>query len=365
MRVAVILPGLHRVVRGAEIAFEAIASELSEKHGCEVTLFGSGNSRPDEKYSFVHICNLDRKHFQDWPKLPIFRNEYIYEEFLFSLKLLQKYRSSDFDVTITCSYPFLNWILRFKRNRGYPKHIFVTQNSDHPSIANQSEYKFFGCDGLICTNPEYFERNKSNWTCELITNGVDANRFSPGKVDRKELDLPEDASIALMVSALIPSKRVIEGIKAVSLVQDLHLVVCGDGPERERIKVAGEELLPGRFHLKELPHSQMPDIYKAADVFMHLSLDEPFGNIYLEALASGLPIVSHDRDVTRWIVEDQAVLVDSKKTSEIARGLQDAFQLRDIESVSARRDLIDRRFEWSRIGSMYFSFMKNCLTEMI
>lgn len=358
MRIAFVLPGLHRVVRGAEVAFEAIAHELSQQDDCDVTLFGSGQPRSNQLYKFTHVNDLDRKHFERWPQVPIFRNEYVYEEFIFTLNLLSQYSYRDFDVTVTCSYPFLNWMLRRKGGNNRPAHIFVTQNSDYPAITDQSEYKFFGCDGLVCTNPEYFERNKHKWPCELITNGVDTDKFFSGKVERKQFDLPEDVPIVLMVSALIPSKRISEGIKAIAQTEDLHLVICGDGPERENIRRLGEELLSHRFHWRKLSHTQMPDMYRTADIFMHLSLDEPFGNVYLEALATGLPIVSHNRDVTRWITEDAAILVDTEDSSQILAGLRSALNQRTDEDISARRALIDRRFKWSHIGSLYYSFMK-------
>ena len=42
----------------------------------------------------------------------------------------------------------------------------------------------------------------------------------------------------------------------------------------------------------------MPGLYRSAEVLLHMSVDEPFGNIYVEALASGLPVVTHDGSST-------------------------------------------------------------------
>ncbi|MGF1522582.1 MAG: glycosyltransferase family 4 protein [Leptolyngbyaceae cyanobacterium] len=359
MRVAFVLPGLHRVNRGAEIAFEAIAIELSQYDNVEVTLFGSGQPREGTPYHFEHVNNTSREKFEKgWPRLPIFRSDYVYEEFTYVRNLLGPYHPDQFDVTISCSYPFINWFLRWQGGQKRPAHVFVTQNGDHPAIANQSEYRFFACEGLVCTNLEYFERNKDQWNCELITNGVDPQRFYPNPVDRGQFDLPENVLIALMVSALIPSKRVSEGIKAAAKIDDLHLVICGDGPERETVCDVGQKLMGDRFHHKKLPYEQMPDIYRVADVFMHFSMDEPFGNIYLEALATGLPIVAHDRDVTRWIVEENAVLVDSTQTQAIVNGISQALNQRDEAAIAARLELIQRRFTWKAIGQQYYEFLQ-------
>src|SRR4029077_12735776 len=104
--------------------------------------------------------------------------------------LVRRYRPSEYDVTVTCSYPFINWVLRRPARSGNrPAHIFVTQNGDWPVYAGNSEYRFFGCDGLVCTNPDFYERNKKRWRTRLIPNGVDCNRFLPGEPHRQELGI--------------------------------------------------------------------------------------------------------------------------------------------------------------------------------
>ena len=183
MRIAFVLPGLHCVVRGAEVAFEAIAHELSQYDDCEVTLFGAGQPRPDDSYHFIHVGKRDRQNFEAWPQIPLFRNEYVYEEFTFALNLWKQYDPQDFDITVTCSYPFVNWVLTRKGGKQRPAHVFVTQNGDHPAQSNQSEYRFFDCEGLICTNPEYFQTNEQQWCCQLITNGVYPDKFKPQAID--------------------------------------------------------------------------------------------------------------------------------------------------------------------------------------
>ncbi|MEL7071199.1 MAG: glycosyltransferase family 4 protein [Cyanobacteria bacterium J06581_3] len=359
MRIAIVSPGLHRVQRGAEVALEAIGRELAKIENNDVTLFGSGQSRKGEPYHFIHTHSLHREQFERWPNLPILRDEYAYEEFSFLFNLTTNYNPKQFDVTLTCSYPFVNWWLR--RGRNHPTHVYITQNGDHPAQSNKSEYARFGCDGLVCTNQEYFERNQSLWNAVLIPNGVDASRFSPGEGDRPSLDLPADAPVALMVSALISSKRVLEGIKAAAQIPDLHLAICGDGPERDKVVALGEKLMPGRMHLMQLPYEQMPDVYKAADVFLHMSMDEPFGNVYLEALSSGLPIVAHDRDVTRWILEDTSILVDSTRAEETTAGIHRALTQQSEKDIEARRALIEKRFTWQAIGHQYSDFLQGVL----
>lgn len=357
IRVAFVLPGLHRVMRGAEVAFEEIARHLATRAGCSVTLIGSGTVRPDAPYRFIHAPALRRETFEKWSKLPCLRSHYAWEELTFIPGLLRRFRPADYDVTVTCAYPWTNWCLR-SGGRQRPRHVFVTQNGDWMVQAQRREYRWFRCDGLVCTNPEYHERHRARWPCALIPNGVDVEAFRPGKADRAGFALPDDAPVVLMVSALIPSKRVIEGIQAVSHLKDAWLIIAGDGELREEVTGAGRELLGERFRLVQVSRRQMPDLYRCADVCLHMSLDEPFGNIYVEAMASGVPVVAHDREVTRWAVQEHGCLVDTRDLHAVTWALRAAMLMRSPEQVEQRRRFALNRYAWPRIAEQYEQFLR-------
>jgi glycosyltransferase involved in cell wall biosynthesis len=102
----------------------------------------------------------------------------------------------------------------------------------------------------------------------------------------------------------------------------------------------------------------MPELYRAADVLLHMSQDEPFGNIYLEASATGIPVVTHDWSTTRWILEDTGVLVDTSDEAAVVSAIQRAISMKSAGDVSRRRELIERRFSWESIGLQYGDFLK-------
>jgi glycosyltransferase involved in cell wall biosynthesis len=358
MRVLFALPGLHRYNRGAEVAFISIATGIS-KAGHSVTLVGSGEARR-QSYRFLHAASIARVHFEAFPSLPLLRNEFAYEELTFVPGLLRHYRPEDYDVTLTCGYPFTNWVLRHPVLRGSrPRHVFVTENGDWPAYSQKSEYRFFGCDGLVCTNPQFYERNKARWRCQLIPNGVDCDRFQPGSAQRQEFGLPSDRFVVLMVSALVPNKRVEAGIEAVSRIPGAHLVVAGDGPLRQVVDALAARLLPDRFTRLVVSPEQMPNLYRSADVFLHLCKDESFGNVFLEAMACGLPIVGHDSNRVRWIVGNDEFLVGDDETGTISRRIEIA---RDTgPSRRAQRVTKAAAFSWTRIVEMYLSFLEEVI----
>jgi glycosyltransferase involved in cell wall biosynthesis len=358
MRVLFALPGLHRYARGAETAFISLARELA-KAGCSVTLIGSGQPTA-EPYRFLHAGSVPREFFEPFPKIPVLRNQFAYEEMTFVPGLLRQYCPAEYDVTLTCGYPFTNWTLRRPVWRGArPPHVFVTENGDWPAYADNSEFRLFGCEGLVCTNPDFYERNKSRWRCRLIPNGVDCERFSPGPPQREELGLPRAGSTVLMVSALDATKRVEIGIDAVSQIPDAHLVVAGDGPLRQAIDARAKRLLPGRFTRLSLSPERMPALYRSADVFLHLCKEESFGNVFIEAMACGIPIVAHDSERLRWIVGEGQFLLD---TDDLAGVVQHIDLARHAPATQRQAGASKAAlFSWTKVGEMYREF----LTEIV
>ena len=355
MRILFVLPGFHRVQRGAEVALESVATHIAATGNDEVTLLGSGQPDPERPYRFLHAPAMPRERFEKWPKVPFFRTEYMYEDLTFIPGMLARFHPSDFDVTVTCSFPYVYWGLQ-RPGRRRPRHVFVTQNGDWPAHLDNAEARFFRCDGLVCTNPEYYARNRDRWRSTLVPNGVDINRFHPGPADRTRFDLPTDAPIVLMVSALVESKRVADAIRAVAKIPDIHLVVAGDGPQRDALDALAAELMPGRFLRRRLHFSEMPDLYRCADAFLHTTLLESFGNVYVEALASGLPIVAHASAVTEWILGEHASLVDTTDEPKLVAALGHAL-VHSADDLEMRVKMANERYAWPVVGEAYRSFL--------
>lgn len=338
----------------------AIASELA-RSGDQVTLIGSGPPRPDRLYNYISVPTISRKRFENLPSVPFFRNETAWEDACFAPGLLRRFKPADYDVTLTCSYPFSHWVLRRPVLRGLrPPHIFVTQNGDWPAYSNKSEYRFFDCDGLICINPDYYERNARRYRSALIANGVDVTSFTPGPAERERFGLPS-GPLVLMVSALIASKNVAEGIEAVSGLPGVTLVVAGDGPLRGHLQRLADERLAGRYRQLTVPAADMPALYRSADVFLHLSGDESFGNVFVEALACGIPVVAYESPRTRWILGDTGFLADNRDSRSVAAQLQLALGARS----SGVEHLVQRaaQFDWRIIAAQYRQFMASVVEE--
>lgn len=354
MRLLFALPGFHRYDRGAEVALLSVARELA-RSGDAVTVAGAGVEREGEEYRFLHVPAVRRERFESFPRIPAFRDETAWEDAIFAAGLMARYRPGDYDATVTCAFPHSHWALR-RPSAHRPAHFFVTQNGDWPARASGSEFRFFDCAGLVCTNPDYYEANRRDWNCALIPNGIDLPRFATASGDRAGLGFPADRPVVLMVSALIASKRVLDAIRAVARIEDAFLVVAGDGPLRDEADALAAEHLPGRFRRLSIPPAAMPTLYRSADVFLHMSDSEPFGNVYLEAWASGLPVVAHDSSRLRWILGDAQYLCDTYDQDCLIEQVRSALERGNRASAAGLA-----RFDWPVVAGSYRDFIKQTL----
>ncbi len=357
LRVLFALPGLHAVNRGAEVVFELVARHLACDPSFRVTLIGAGRPRAGEPYEFRHASRTPREFFRRFPSFPPLRSEYVWEELSFAPGLWRAYDPREFDVTATCSYPFVNWVLRSKGGKHRPAHVYITQNGDWAPRQLNREYKKFSCDGLLCTNPEYFERHKGTWRCALIPNGVDTTTHAPGPGERDRFGIPRGRPVVLVVAAMIPSKRVAHAVRAAAQT-DAYLFVAGDGPLAPEIDTLLAQLAPGRHQRRPIPREDMPALFRSADVLLHMSKEEPFGNIYIEALATGLPIIAHDTPGTRWITEDAATLLDTDQLMEVTKTIRRVLESPDSVAASRRRSIAEQRFAWPVVARQYGIFLR-------
>jgi glycosyltransferase involved in cell wall biosynthesis len=144
-----------------------------------------------------------------------------------------------------------------------------------------------------------------------VPKGVDSDRFRPdGPSVRRSLRL-EDRRVVLAVARLVPIKNLTLLVEAIAIVRErvghVHLVIVGDGPEggalRELSAVRG--LADAVTFAGSIPFEETPRFYRAADVFALSSTFDNSPNVVLEAMASGLPVVTTDVGGVREFVTDR------------------------------------------------------------
>lgn len=130
---------------------------------------------------------------------------------------------------------------------------------------------------------------------EIWSRGVDADLFHPSNRSEAWRDeMPDgDGPILLYVGRLAPEKRIDLIRPVLDDVPGSRLAIVGDGPIRSELErlFAGT---PTRF-LGYLSGASLARAYASSDIFTFPSENETFGNVVLEAMASGLPVVAARR----------------------------------------------------------------------
>lgn len=324
-RVAIACSGLGRVRRGNETWAQTVAEGLHAS-GMDAVLFG-GAPRLAASCPYVHVPSVPREsplltRWMSWGR------RYLLEQRSFAFFLARRLRREPFDL-VHVADPDL--ALRLKRALGPsgPRVVYKDGLLLGPPWCSRF-------DSVQVLAPYYREQAEAagvdtrGWF--VIPHLVDTRRFAPAP-ERAEVraellggGVPGDRLVVLAVGDFSRegSKRldwVVEEVARLPEDQPAELVVVGQATPREAeaFRERAGAALGGRVHVApNVPAEQMPRWYQAADVFFHAALREPFGIVFLEAMASGLPVVAHDFPVTRWIVGEGGEIVDMAEAGAAA-----------------------------------------------
>jgi glycosyltransferase involved in cell wall biosynthesis len=151
----------------------------------------------------------------------------------------------------------------------------------------------------------------------VVGRGVNGQQFDPihrSAALREQWHATHQTTVMLYVGRLSPEKNldlVVSAFRELRLSQplrDVQLVFVGDGPDRARL----EKLAPDVRFAGMQTGDALAAHYASADVFCFASQVETFGNVVLEAMASGLPVLAFDdacagqvvvRDQTGWLAD--------------------------------------------------------------
>lgn len=174
------------------------------------------------------------------------------------------------------------------------------------------------------------------------TRGVDSALFHPGR--RRDLGLPRP--IFLCAGRVAVEKNL-------QAFLDLDLpgtkVVIGEGPELARLKAR----YPAAVFMGRQPTEVLADHYASSDVFVFPSLTDTFGNVIIEALASGTPIAAFPVTGPVDIVRSGVDGVLSQNLREAALGAL------AIDRAAARRRALD--FSWDACADMFMDVVREAL----
>ncbi|MDR5865725.1 glycosyltransferase family 4 protein [Halomonas koreensis] len=143
----------------------------------------------------------------------------------------------------------------------------------------------------------------------VMARGIEGERFSPARRDpalREAWGSDAHRPVALYVGRLAPEKNLdlLRDTFAAMLAArpDMTLVVVGDGPGRAAL----EKALPQVRFTGFVPPEALARHYASADLFIFPSISETWGNVVLEAMASGLAVVAFRHAAGAELIDDDA-----------------------------------------------------------
>ena len=195
---------------------------------------------------------------------------------------------------------------------------------------------------------------------DIIYNGVNVEDFSQ-RNNREN----GDNIIILTVARLIKRKGIDDLIGAVPAIVEEHknikLRIIGEGNMENELKALTQKLEVSKYidFLGYIPHAEIATYYSSSDIFVLPSKNEGMSNTVLEAMASGLPIITTDTGGTRELINENGIIIpseDSDAISSAVLNLINDHKLREDMGIKSRK--IAESMSWKNIAEAYYTLYK-------
>lgn len=217
---------------------------------------------------------------------------------------------------------------------------------------------------LVYVNSEsyrgaWIERGIAPEKIRILPRGLDTTLFHPSRRDPafwEKRGIPRGATVLLYVGRISKEKDldVIVGMWPKLRRENVGLAFVGDGPYLREL----QQLLPDAVFTGTLAGLDLARAFASSDIFLFPSTTDTFGNVVLEALASGLPNVVSDQGGPKDLINIGVTgyvtrALDVDDFAQAVQRLIDDAHLRRTMSESAHRAVQDRN--WVEAGSQFWS----------
>jgi glycosyltransferase involved in cell wall biosynthesis len=223
---------------------------------------------------------------------------------------------------------------------------------------------FASCDYLVCNAPDLVRYvTQGGWPESkvfLIPNFPSVP--DEPALDRRNFATPEDVPLAVALGRLHPNKGLDVLVRAAALIPELFVWIAGEGPERLALEQLAREMGVGA-RVKFLGwRTDRAALYKAADVCVYPSREEPFGNVVVEAWSCGVPIVTTASTGPVWLTRngDDAIVTPVDDAQALADGIGSVIASKPLAErlVAAGRRRVTQEFSETAIVKCYIDLFE-------
>jgi glycosyltransferase involved in cell wall biosynthesis len=204
---------------------------------------------------------------------------------------------------------------------------------------------------------------------EVVSRGVDTELFNPRKRSielRQQWGADIDTPVVMLVSRLAVEKNLQVVFNAFDQMQavigDAKLVMVGDGPVRATLQKQYPDVIFAGMRSGE----DLAAHYASADVFLNSSLTETYGNVTVEAMASGLAVLAYDYAAARQHIRHDAngLLAPFNDTAAFYEQAVALIQIPDrIQRLRSRARLSVEQLTWAAIMGQLESVLLNIVNS--
>ncbi|HEY5723721.1 MAG TPA: glycosyltransferase [Allosphingosinicella sp.] len=195
----------------------------------------------------------------------------------------------------------------------------------------------------------------------ILYTGIDLDQFHPANRATAKKALGIEGPLLLTAGALIPLKGQALAIDALEHLPQATLILAGEGPERTALERRAARFGGRVRFVGGRPHEEVARLMAAADVLVHPSEREGLANVWLEALASGTPIVISDAGGAREIVDrGEAGRVVDRDPRAIAEAVEAL--LADPPAQAEVRKSAER-FSWAKNRQEQFDYLSGLVRD--
>jgi glycosyltransferase involved in cell wall biosynthesis len=368
------------ISRGSELAWSfSIANKISNTYTGSVVVTGFKNLRSKKKYRIVELTPKTRTIDLGILSSLIFNLKYTFYSFF----LLQKESFAIHHHLLPFSIGRTFNLFRVMGFKGSKKFIIGPIQSPLPEyednihdFSNKTQNNVV--THFIKKNVNSLSKNILEWLSKktilsadaliaidektkatLVKLGVDKSKvqiITPGvetSIFKKTTKKNSEKIQLLTVSYLISRKNIPSILKALTIVKkktsDFVLHIVGDGPQLEKLKTISKSLdLDNHiiFH-GFIDNSKVAAMYAEADIFVTMSKHESWGQMYLEAMSSQLPIISYPNSGAKTILKSDFSFMASTSEELAKKILQLINNHKKITKMgSEARKIAIARYDW-------------------